>query len=329
MLPVAMNETNSVALPQDMLAEFSAYAENDFNDFSNGSVRRLKVERMNFAIKGSGDSNVVPFDKLIGVCLAVAKYNHCVWYARDYTPGMEPERPDLCWVQRTDNFMPESLPKEFHTKIMRNGAERWAYQRMRRTVWAFFHEDASGQPMLDLDNPVVFDVTSMSLWGSASEKEQLYKWSGIIQMCRRMSTQQAPVLPMMFPIQIVPDGSVSVLGVVSFRPILGPNGYPRFFDVNTLSAIAEKRRSMEVQDLLEIEERLEYNGVAAQPAAPVQAVKPAQVVKPPKELLAEATAALEQTKAEPAKVEPVKQAEPAKVEAAPSELNNLFSRLGM
>lgn len=269
MLPITMQSgTTMPQLPESIMAMFKASAEEEWGGLGSVAMRRLKVEKLGFSIgTGADKQNYGPND-LVGVCIAMSPYNHCVWYERDYAPGMEPAQPDLVWVQKTDGYITPALPQKFHQKVVRAGAERWAFQTLRRTVWAFFTKDQNGQFMLDLDNPVAYDISSASLYGKSYADQNLYKWTGIIAMCKRLSVNGAVITPAMFPIQICLDGKMSIGGVTVFRPALQENRYPQFLDSAAIMAIAEKKSSVEVQELLNIREKLEYGGQEATPVQP-------------------------------------------------------------
>lgn len=275
MLPVTINNSNALPqLPESLMALFKADAEQDWAGLGSTSVRRLKVGKMGFTVGSGQDAKEYGPNDLAGVCIATAPHNHCVWYERDYAPGMEPAQPDLIWEQKTDGYICPALPQQFHKKVVRNGAERWAFQTLRRTVWAFFTTDPNGQMMLDLDNPVVFDITSANLYGKSYPDQNMYKWTGLIALCKRISVNGATITPAMFPTQICIDGKMSIGGVVVFRPAIGANGYPTFLDVQSIVAIREKRTSPEVQDMLAIREKLEYG--QAQDTTPAPEPRPIQ-----------------------------------------------------
>lgn len=268
MLPITMQSgTTMPQLPESIMSMFKTAAEQQWGGLGSVAVRRLKVEKLGFSIGTGADKQQFGPNDLVGVCIAMAPCNHCVWYERDYAPGMEPAQPDLVWVQKTDGYICPALPEQFHHKINRAGSERWAFQTLRRTIWAFFQKDVNGQFMLDLDNPVVYDISSASLYGKSYADQNLYKWTGIIAMCKRLSVNGAIITPAMFPIQICLDGNMSIGGVTVFRPALQDNRYPQFLDQQAIIAIADKSTSVEVQDMLNIREKLEYGN---QDAAPVQ-----------------------------------------------------------
>ena len=322
MLPVSLTGTNQMPqLPESLMAMFRADAEQDWAGLGSTSVRRLKVGKMGFTVGSGQDAQEYGPNDLAGVCIATAPHNHCVWYERDYAPGMEPAQPDLIWEQKTDGYICPALPQQFHKKVVRNGAERWAFQTLRRTVWAFFKNDPNGQMMLDLDNPVVFDITSANLYGKSYPDQNLYKWSGLIALCKRMSVNGMVITPAMFPTQILIDGKMSIGGVVVFRPALASNGYPTFLDVESIKAIRAKRTTPEVQEMLAIREKLEY-GQGAQDETPAPAPRPIQpqpIPQPapasqaPDNLLAQAQQAL-------ASPQPVPQPTPA---PAPQSQGNM------
>lgn len=310
MLPVTLTNTNTVPqLPESLMAMFRADAEQDWAGLGSTSVRRLKVGKMGFTIGSGQDAQEIGANDLAGVCIATAPHNHCVWYERDYAPGMEPAQPDLVWEQKTDGYICPALPQQFHKKVMRGGAERWAFQTLRRTVWAFFKNDPNGQMMLDLDNPVVFDISSANLYGKSYPEQNLYKWSGLVAMCKRISTNGAVITPAMFPTQILIDGKMSIGGVVVFRPAIASNGYPSFLDVEAIKAIRAKRTTPEVQDMLTIREKLDYGtGESAVTPAPIpQPIQPQPVAQPQvsspspaqPDLLAQAQQALNQPPSAP------------------------------
>lgn len=269
MLPVNLSQNAQFpTLPDDLMALFKADAEQDWAGLGSTAVRRLKMSMTGFTIGAGSDAQNIPFDQLVGVCIATAPYNHCTWYQRSYQPGQEPEAPDLVWVQRVEGQFPDALPEKFHKKVMKDGSERWDFKIQRRSVWAFMQPTATGYT-LDLDNPVVFDISSMNLFGKSYPEQNMYKWTGIVSLCKRMSTGGRIITPAMFPIRIFPDGKLRQTSVIVFQPMM-QNGFPQFLDANTIMAVREKRMSPEVQDMLNITEKLTFEGAATPAPQPIQ-----------------------------------------------------------
>lgn len=315
MLPVQLNASAAAqfpSLPDDLMALFKADAEHDWNGLGSSTIKRLKLGRMGFTIGVGAEAQTIPFDQLVGVCIATAQYNHCTWYQRSYQPGQEPEAPDLVWIQKVEGQFPDALPKKFHQKVVKDGSERWDFKIQRRSVWAFMHPDGKGGLMLDLDNPVVFDISSMNLFGKSFPDQNMYKWTGLISLCKRMSVGGIVVTPAMFPIRIFPDGKVSNASVVVFQPMMcNDNKSIQFLDGATIRAVREKRMSPEVQDMLNVVEKLTFDGADApmptpQPIQP-QPIQPQQTVPTP---------AAQQTIVQAAQPDPQPQAY-AKPQAAP------------
>lgn len=282
-LPVVTLGNNVPTVPADVLAGFAEMFNRTAQGFGT-NFRRIRVGKTQFTLDNGQSKEIVPADRLFAVLVGVAEFNHCVWYERDYMPGQEPEAPDLVWVQRTntDADYPAALPVQFRTKQMVNGAERWKYTILRRTVWAVIRTDINGQMILDVDNPYVLDLTSMSLFGKGIPEQNMYKWSGLIDLCRSYSSTNATITPSMFVTQLILDPNVSVNGVVNFRPSRDANGMMSLLDTNTLMRVFDCMRSDKVVELLKVREKHEYGAAPAdvQPVYQQPAPQPAPAPAP-------------------------------------------------
>ena len=282
-LPVVTLGNSAPTVPADVLAGFAEMFNRTAQGFGT-NFRRIRVGKTQFTLDNGQSKEIVPADRLFAVLVGVAEFNHCVWYERDYMPGQEPEAPDLVWIQRTntDADYPAALPVQFRTKQMVNGAERWKYTILRRTVWAVIRTDINGQMILDVDNPYVLDLTSMSLFGKGIPEQNMYKWSGLIDLCRSYSSTNATITPSMFVTQLILDPNVSVNGVVNFRPSRDANGMMSLLDTNTLMRVFDCMRSDKVAELLKVREKHEYGDTpaATQPVYQQPAPQPAPAPAP-------------------------------------------------
>lgn len=270
MLPVIANANAAMPVTANAAADLDLF-NNAFAGFS-GASRFLRPRKMDFALNAGGTVTTINNGDVIGVLLGVAPYDHCTWYERSYNPGQEPASPDLCWVRYTPDTFPEGLPAEFRRKVNINGAERWAFRIARRTVWALLAHDGNGQAMLDIDNPVIMDMTSASMWGKSDTRSHSYKWSGLKGFCAQWSTGGRQCNPSMFWTQILIDPVSSVAGVVVFRPVLTQQGTPSWLDNDTYSRVIETALGSNVADMLKVTEILTRGAKAG---APVQSSQPA------------------------------------------------------
>ena len=229
---------------------------NAFAGFSTGA-RFLRARKLDFQITSGGETTVVPNGKVVGVLLGVAPFNHCTWYERDYAPGQEPSAPDLCWVQKTANDFPDALPEMYRRKVNINGQERWKFRIARRTVWALASDDGQGGATLDVDNPVIFDITSASMYGKSDPRTHSYKWAGLRGFCSQFSTSVVTINPSMFFIQIALDPDATQ-GVVMFRPAITQQGTPQYLAQETWQAVVNAAQSAQVADMLRVTETLEW-----------------------------------------------------------------------
>lgn len=257
-LPVILNQENALPqIPSGLLEELRKDRKSDFAGFGSG-FRSIKARKMDFLLKDGGAQEVVPADRLFGVFIGSLPFNHYVWYEKSYTPGQEPEQPDLLWRQKDDekNF-PDALPAQFREKVLINGQMRWAFQIRRRTVWALVKQ-GSGGGFIDLESPYVFDIAAMSLFGKADSTRNFYKWNGIYNLCQQQSNNAFVCTPSMFIMQIVLDSEAPVSGVVSFRPYRTANGNIQYLDGSLIEQIYQTRHQDSVQSLLELREILDY-----------------------------------------------------------------------
>ena len=281
LLPINPSQQSSVApnLPADLMNLLQAQFDDSFKDLGAATGRRLKVRKSDFLIQDGQNLEVVPAHEMYAVLLCSAPCNHAVWYEQQYAPGQEPAAPDLVWNMETPDTYPDALPVQFRQKISVQGTEKWAYQINRRTVWAQFKKGADGNYFLDLQNPFVLDLTSMSLYGKNDPASKTYKWANIKAFCAARSTSTYNVLPFMFITQIILDPLVSVSGVVSFRPFTDENDNVIFLDAETMSNVANVALSKATQDLVVVREKLTYKGAAPVQQTPVQ-VTPSQPIQP-------------------------------------------------
>lgn len=367
-LPVVFDDTMNQypVLPAEIMQELAAM--NDmFKDFAGGGFRRIKARRMDFQLIGDGTTIDVPANELCGVLLCAAPYNHCVWYAKNFQPGQEPDSPDLVWIQKSAEDFPDALPAQYRKKIMINGSERWGFQILRRTVWAIARKGADGQLNVDYDKPYVLDLSSMSLYGKGAPENNMYKFSGLVSLCKQQSSNAYIVMPNMFLTQICLDSTATVTGPLVFRPLMNGREIKLLPQDHIMSSM-KAMKSQEVADLLNVREKLDYKntgvqGVAtgaqvaqmaetamaapvqpaqtfvvpAAPAAPVQPVQPAAPAQPMQDagmasLLEQAQAALSGSMTAPTPAAAPAPA-PAPVQAAPesssaaSSINDLLAAL--
>ena len=270
--------TAPVVSQETSLAMFN----NAFAGFSTGA-RFLRARKLDFQITSGGETTIIPNGKLVAVLLGVAPFNHCTWYERDYAPGQEPAAPDLCWVQKTANDFPDALPEMYRHKVNINGQERWKFRIARRTVWALVVEDGQGGVLLDIDNPVIFDITSASMYGKSDARTHSYKWAGLRGFCAQFSTPVVTINPSMFYIQIALDPDATQ-GVVVFRPAITQQGTPQYLSQESWQAVVNAAQSAQVTDMLRVTETLEWPKGGAKPAtqATVQTVSypPSQEAAP-------------------------------------------------
>ena len=286
LLPIDPSQQSNTApaLPADLLSLLQSQFDNSFKDLGTASGRRLKVRKSDFLIQDGQNLEVVAAHEMYAVLLGSAPCNHAVWYEQQYAPGQEPAAPDLVWNMETPDTYPDALPAQFRHKIVVQGTEKWAYQINRRTVWAQFKKGADGKYFLDLQNPFILDLTSMSLYGKNDPNSKTLKWANLKAFCAARSTTTYNVLPYMFLTQIILDPLVSVSGVVSFKPFTDENGNIIFLDAETMGNVANAALSKQVQDLAIVREKLTYKGATHEyknpvPQAPVQ-VAPTQPIQP-------------------------------------------------
>lgn len=259
-LPMTFSET--AAIPQfddQLLAMMRENALMDFNELGTVSIRRLKCRKSDFAIiEGDNVTPVAP-DAAFGVCLAAYPYNYCTWYKREYQPGQEPERPDLQWVNYAKDVFPNALPERSRNRVEKNGAFRWDFKIARRTIWAMVSYDQQTNSFsIGFDKPVILDISAMSLYGP-NPSPGIYRWNGIVTLCKSLSTQSMPVHPCFFVTQFVLDPNAPN-GVFMFKPFVR-NGQLGYLSADVIRKALEVRRSDLVQDLLK---NLEQHSVAPQ-----------------------------------------------------------------
>ena len=346
LVPVVVNNQPPVLADGQFSGVVDTLMDNAFSGFGAG-LRILKPGKMSFKLIENRQEVDIPNGQVFGVLLGVAPCNYASWYARQYAPGQEPSRPDLMWMMPTADTFPNALPPEYHQKVSVNGQERWGFRIARRTVWALM-TNQNGQFYLDLERPVVLDITSTSLYGNSDPRSNSYRWGGIKGFCDRHS--QPGVFrcnPAMFVTQIILDPQSPVSGVMLFRPNLDQNGNPSYLDSQTYTAVIQTASTERITEMLRVNEILTYtpNGVGAvQPVpAAVNIGNSAQVMQPMAQPMQPPMAQpMQQPMAQPAPQpvqQPVQQPAPQPVQQpapqpmqqpiaqpAPSGMNDMLSR---
>ena len=338
LVPVVVNNQPPVLADGQFSGVVDTLMDNAFSGFGAG-LRILKPGKMSFKLIENRQEVDIPNGQVFGVLLGVAPCNYASWYARQYAPGQEPSRPDLVWMMPTADTFPDALPPEYHQKVSVNGQERWGFRIARRTVWALM-TNQNGQFYLDLERPVVLDITSTSLYGNSDPRSNSYRWGGIKGFCDRHS--QPGVFrcnPAMFVTQIILDPQSPVSGVMLFRPNLDQNGNPSYLDSQTYTAVIQTASTERITEMLRVNEILTYtpNGVGAvQPVpAAVNIGNSAQVMQPMAQPMQPPMAQpMQQPMAQPAPQpvqQPVQQPAPQPMQQpiaqpAPSGMNDMLSR---
>jgi hypothetical protein len=283
LVPVVVNNQPPVLADGQFSGVVDTLMDNAFSGFGAG-LRILKPGKMSFKLIENRQEVDIPNGQVFGVLLGVAPCNYASWYARQYAPGQEPSRPDLVWMMPTADTFPDALPPEYHQKVSVNGQERWGFRIARRTVWALM-TNQNGQFYLDLERPVVLDITSTSLYGNSDPRSNSYRWGGIKGFCDRHS--QPGVFrcnPAMFVTQIILDPQSPVSGVMLFRPNLDQNGNPAYLDSQTYTSVIQTASTERITEMLRVNEILTYtpNGVGATQPVPaaVNIGNSAQVMQP-------------------------------------------------
>ena len=267
MQELAVFSSNVPSFSPDFLARMKQAQAEDFAGLGSG-LRFIRPRKADFLLIDGGTQEVVGGSSLVGVLIAAAPYPHCVWYAKEYAPGQEPEGPDLIWIQHTPGEVPDALPPQFRQKIMKNGKERLAYQIRRRTVWALLRPQGNGQFSFDLEKPYVLDLTSMSLFGKSRPEANAYTYKGLRDVCLQFSNSAMTVSPSMFVSQIVPNLAETVTGVVNFCPMRSQDGMLQFLDPNIIMKVFDARERDDVKDILNVQEKLTLGDAPAKPAQP-------------------------------------------------------------
>ena len=338
LVPVVVNNQPPVLADGQFSGVVDILMDNAFSGFGAG-LRILKPGKMSFKLIENRQEVDIPNGQVFGVLLGVAPCNYASWYARQYAPGQEPSRPDLVWMMPTADTFPDALPPEYHQKVSVNGQERWGFRIARRTVWALM-TNQNGQFYLDLERPVVLDITSTSLYGNSDPRSNSYRWGGIKGFCDRHS--QPGVFrcnPAMFVTQIILDPQSPVSGVMLFRPNLDQNGNPAYLDSQTYTSVIQTASTERITEMLRVNEILTYtpNGVGAvQPVpAAVNIGNSAQVMQPMAQPMQQPMPQpMQQPMAQPAPQpapQPVQQpmAQPVQqpmAQPAPSGMNDMLSR---
>lgn len=272
-IPQAM--TNLVMAPP---AELMAALSNNFvgmYDNYGSAFRKISLRGNRFTLKDSGNSTIWQQLNLPVVILGMAHDLHCVWYKGAYNPQNEGLEPDAVWwkSQGAPSFVPSNVLSE---KV----DERNQYQILQRLVVALLRQDPqTGSAYVDLDNPYVLDVGSMSIFDKDMADQMAFSFSGLARFCKAQR-----VLMLHFVTNLVFDAKHSV-PVLKFCPA-NQQGQLIFLDAGTLERVYQVAAGPEVAELLQIRVTTEarettealVQAVTPQPA-PVQPA-PVQVIPP-------------------------------------------------
>lgn len=288
-LPIVVQEggANPPVIPDSLLSQYNALAEQMTSGFQ-GAFNRIKVGKMDFSLVEGGVSRKVDNGQVIGVCLGLGANDFCSWYEKTYEPTQEPEAPDLVWNWPDRSKFPDALPAQWRQKKNRQNQDRWDFRIARRSVWALLQPHPStGQFLLNIESPYVFDITSASLYGNSDTGMNWYKWAGLIQMCNRYSQPPNFICsPAMFLTRLRIDPASTVSGVVYFEPLMTKEGTPAYLDSASFAQVVEAMQSQTVRDMLQVREILEWpknttSSGAAQQKQPVQSAASAINVSSP------------------------------------------------
>ena len=312
-------------IPAGIASQAATDCDEDLTSFKGGDFRRIKARKGDFLLIDGQEQTAVAGHEMYGVILRSHPYNHCTWYAKQYAPGQEPASPDLCWVQKQDGDFPAALPAEFRQKVSINGQLRWGFQTNHRIIWVrlIIRPDGSGAE-LDYAHPYAMDLTSMSIFGKGNPTANEYKFSGLANFVRAHSSSTLKLALYMLPMQMIMDNSVAVSSVVCFKPMLQSNGMPRLLPVDIIQKMQDLRNSDEVENLMMIREKLDYNGngniAIATPQPAVATPQPVKQVTSTAEILSANPGLLDQA----ASVMQKASATPPQGDGA---VNDLMSRL--
>lgn len=273
-LPALQFSSGPANLSAEVMASMAAMYDESFSGLGGLGLRRIRVGKVGFILQDGQNKETVAFDQLFGVFVGSGPTNHAVWWTKDFVPGQEPEEPDLCWYMPTPDTYPDALPQQFRSKINKNGREVWAFQILRRVAFVLMR-NINGQFFLDVEKPYIMDLSSMSLFGKGMPEQNMYKWSGIRDMCSQNSTTQIRVMPSMFITKIVVDVNAPS-GVVMFMPMRDQqSGQLQFLDPSLVLSVHDCAQKQSTRDMLKIREKLTLNG-----EAPAQFVQTATTTPP-------------------------------------------------
>lgn len=290
--PVVLSN-NYPTLPPEYMQAAVAMFDKAFSGLG-GVLRMITVDRLNFVLKDGAASTAVDFQSLVVVFVGGAEYNHAVWWEKDFgSDNNPPTAPDLVWKMPTMDTFPDAFPHELRHKIHKNGRDVWAFQIRRRLAFIIAKKTPEGGLYLDYEHPYAMDISSASMFGQSFPQSNAYKWGAIKDLCSSMSAPGRPILPFMFPLQVVPNPQIT--GPVLFKPARDQQGNLNLLDNDTLLKVMQVVTSETVRTMLDVTEKLTYGdaqpvatpakaqAAPAQPAAPVQPVQrpePAPVAAP-------------------------------------------------
>lgn len=278
-LPALQFSSGPVNLPAEVMANMAVMYDESFAGLGGMGFRRIRVGKVGFILQDGQNKETVPFDQLFGVFVGSSPANHAVWYAKDFVPGQEPEEPDLVWMMPTPDSYPDALPHQFRKKINKNGREVWAFQILRRVAFVLMR-NVGGQFFLDIEKPYIMDLSSMSLFGKGMPEQNMYKWSGLRDMCAQNSTAQMQIMPSMFITKIVVDVNAPS-GVVMFMPMRDKqSGQLQYLDSSLVVAVHDCAQRTSTRDMLKVREKLTLAGAPTQPVQNAYQPPIGQVVDP-------------------------------------------------
>lgn len=233
-----------IAPPPPELAASIKQSFAGMDDFGVG-FRSIGLKGRQFRLRDGGSEEIWPSNNLPVVILGMARDNTCSYYSKGYNENEDKVPPDAIWHEKQG---PPNIPAVPHDILQKRPDGKLKYKLYRRIVVAVVKMNPVTRGMyIDLENPYVLDVGSMSMFGDGIPQLNAYSLSGLSQWC---SKHGIDVMCQFYTNLIFTDRSVPE---IRFQiPTDKSTGQPLFIDTETIQAVYRAAGSPEVAKLVQV-----------------------------------------------------------------------------
>ena len=211
----------------------------NYGDSFGESFPRLSLKGSRFTLRNGSSEDFIANDQLDVIILGDAADDHCVYFKDKYDPNKTDVAPTAVW------YMKQPAPVVVPPTVLQRGPDgRFGYVRQHRAI-ILIKDPLTGKYG---DNPVVYDIGAMSLYGQDLPMADGSSAMGYASLRRWCSAQK--ILPCLFETRIIFDRRATVPCV---RFIPSRNGSaPMLLTLDVLKPVLKLASSPTVKDMLQV-----------------------------------------------------------------------------